>query len=63
MAKAWAEFGWIMLGARVGKYRYLPALTVPGEATTVATAKMQVYSAPLTKQKFLDFCCCASPHI
>jgi len=42
MAKARAEFGWIMLGARVEKYRYLPALTMPGEATTVATAKMQV---------------------
>lgn len=49
MAKARAEFGWMRLGVRVGKYRYLLALTMPGEATTAVTAKMQVWSAQPAK--------------
>ena len=45
------------------RHRYLLALTAAGETRTVVTMKMQVWSAPPAKLKFLDFCCCALPDI
>ena len=52
MGKARGEFGWMILGAGVGRHRYLLALTWAGGITTVVTAKMQVSSASPAKQEY-----------